>query len=325
MNVQWKQLLQFALTVIIGLAFDSPGRAVNLVYFRNTSPRGLYDFDTDTQQSTLRVGVPSGSSLTSLAVRPSDGTVFGINGGPHPDRLVRLDINTGGVIEVGILYSNSNKLAIQPGTGTLWSMGAISDGSNTNFPARALYTVNPTNANETLVGILPFAGFGGTALEFLEDGTLLCTFGGTLYRLDPATTELTPIGMSPQLTGLRDFAHVGNRLFATGPYTGSIFYIFEIDVATAHATPLAPITLGLIDGGLFEILPLSKLTISVASVSIKFPSLIGTTYQVQYRSPRTLDIWTDLGERIPGTGNEISVLDSALDDSHRTYRLQMFP
>jgi putative endonuclease len=132
---------------------------------------------------------------------------------------------------------------------------------------------------------------------------------------------------SPALAILRDLAHVGNRLFATGSDTTSVFSvsIWEIDVATGHATRLGSVNLGLSGGGLFGIPPLSKLTISVASVSIKFPSLIGTTYQVQYRSPRTLDIWTDLGERIPGTGNEISVLDSALDDSHRTYRLQMFP
>jgi hypothetical protein len=235
-------------------------------------------------------------------------------------------VNTGLTTFIGSL-TNSSRLAIEPGTGALWSVGGTVE-------ARALYKINPTNANEALVGNLPFSGFGGIALEFLDDGTLLCCFapqgaGVTLYRLDPTTAECTPIGlMTPTSSTLYDLAHVGNRLFATAA-AGSIVtstFIWEIDVATAQATPLGtPVNHGLFDLGLFEKLPLSKLTISVASVSIKWPSLIGTTYQVQYRSPRTADIWTDLGEPIPGTGNEVSVLDSDLDDSHRTYRLQMFP
>ncbi|HKX62761.1 MAG TPA: hypothetical protein VJS65_12970, partial [Verrucomicrobiae bacterium] len=116
MNSQSATFFRFAFTIAAGLVFASSGWAVNLVYFRNTSPRGLYDFDTDTQQSTLRVSVPS-ASLPSLAVRPSDGTVFGIDG---DKKLVRLDVNTGLTTVIGNLYSNSTDLAIQPGTGALW-------------------------------------------------------------------------------------------------------------------------------------------------------------------------------------------------------------
>jgi hypothetical protein len=317
MNSQSATFFRFAFTIAACLVFASSGWAVNLVYFSAPGSssglrRGLYDFDTDTQQSRLRIELPGATSLTKLAVRPSDGIVFGIDPYQTPAVLVRLDVNTGLTTIIGPL-SNSVWLAIEPGTGALWSGGG-----------GGLYKINPTNANETLVGSQPFIG----PLEFLDDGTLLGYQAGTLYRLDTTTAEPTPIGtVTPALAIVADLAHVGNRLFVTGHTNNSVLSrsIWEIDMVTGNATRLGSVNLGLSGGGLFGIQPLSKLTIDVASVSIKWPSLIGTTYQVQYRSPRTADIWTDLGDPIPGTGNEISILDSDLDDSHRTYRLQMFP
>jgi hypothetical protein len=67
------------------------------------------------------------------------------------------------------------------------------------------------------------------------------------------------------------------------------------------------------------------LTIAVASVSLKWPSVSGTTYQLQYQSPRTTNLWTDLGMPIPGTDADITVIDSVSEDPLRIYRLQSFP
>ena len=167
----------------------------------------------------------------------------------------------------------------------------------------------------------------GLQLEFLDDGTLLGYSAGTLYRLDPATAEATPIGATtPHLPLLIDFAHVGNRLFATASTnSSSAIFIWEIDVATAQATLLGPqASVGVIGGGLTELLPMSRLTIAVASISIKFPSVIGTTYQVQYRSPQTANIWTDFGEPIPGTGDVVTVFDT-VEDPLRVYRMFSSP
>jgi len=68
-----------------------------------------------------------------------------------------------------------------------------------------------------------------------------------------------------------------------------------------------------------------RVTIQVATVAVRWPSTTGTVYQLQYRSSLTGDIWTNLGAPIDGTGSNIVVLDSVLDQPRRFYRVQLAP
>jgi hypothetical protein len=326
MNIMPSNHRLFTSIVIASLFFTGATSGANLVYFRE-GPSRLYDFNTDTKATAFRINLSPGGRLFSLDVRPDDGAIFGINAGTSPATLVSVDLYTGAWTNIGVLHSNSTALAFEPGTGTLWSVG-FAPGTF----QRRLLTINPTNAVETLVGDLPFAGYGADALAFLSDGTLFYYESildypqpnGRLYRLNRTNAEPTLIAaITPSIPDLQDFAHVGNRLFATSFGHGTTA-VWEIDPTWGQATALAPSD-GLGYGGVIALPPLSKLTIAVAAISLKWPTTLGKTYQLQYQSPRTANLWTNLGTPIQGTGNDISVLDSVGDDIQRTYRLQMLP
>jgi hypothetical protein len=77
--------------------------------------------------------------------------------------------------------------------------------------------------------------------------------------------------------------------------------------------------------GVVEVDPTPKLTIDVASVAIKWYSATNSVYQLQYRSSLTTNAWVNLGLPISGTGSNVVILDSVLNDPRRIYRLQLVP
>jgi hypothetical protein len=331
MNARFKYVIPALTAVAMGLTLIHSADAVNLVYlFEGGNARGLYDYDTDTQKSTFRTSVPfSAGRLLSLDVRPSDAVVFGLDLGASPARLKRLDRNTGEATFIG--NCRCSHLSFQPGTSDLFGVQVESE----TFK-RSLVTINPTNGNVTPVGDLPFSGEGTCAIEFLGDGTLILfedmgefpSTGARIHKVNPTNAQLTLIGsVTPRLPNtLGDLGHVGNRLFATDHGTFQhLPFLWEIDIHTGNATAFESPALTLGYGGLFALPPVTKLTISVASVSLKWPSVTGTTYQLQYQSPRTTNLWTELGPPIPGTDAEITVIDSVLDDPLRIYRLHSSP
>ena len=327
MNARFKFVITALTAVAMGFTVVHSADAVNLVYlFEGGTARGLYDYDTDTQKSTFRTSVPfSAGRLFSLDVRPSDAVVFGLDLGASPGRLMRVDRNTGEATSIG--NCRCSNLSFQPGTSDLFGVQVESE----TFK-RSLVTINPTNGNVTPVGDLPFSGSGGCAIEFLGDGTLILfedmSMGPRIHKVNPTNAQLTLIGsVTPRLPNtLVDLAHVGNRLFATDHGTTQhLPFLWEIDIHTGNATAFDSPSRTLGYGGLFALPPVTKLTIAVASVSLKWPSVVGTSYQLKYQSPRTTNLWTDLGPPIPGTDAEITVIDSVLDDPLRIYRVHSSP
>jgi len=64
------------------------------------------------------------------------------------------------------------------------------------------------------------------------------------------------------------------------------------------------------------------LTIQVSSIEICWPAATGITYQVQYRSDLTTNLWENLGDPIPGT-NGFMCIEEPVTSPQRYYRLQI--
>jgi hypothetical protein len=66
------------------------------------------------------------------------------------------------------------------------------------------------------------------------------------------------------------------------------------------------------------------LSIRISHVTVSWSSSLGKTYQVQYRSELTTNIWTDLGAPVAGNGLTNSVVD-AIAGPQRFYRVITSP
>lgn len=66
------------------------------------------------------------------------------------------------------------------------------------------------------------------------------------------------------------------------------------------------------------------LSIRVSEVELCWPAAADKTYQVQYRSDLTTNLWANLGNTIPGTNGFVCVRD-AITSVQRFYRLQLVP
>jgi hypothetical protein len=68
--------------------------------------------------------------------------------------------------------------------------------------------------------------------------------------------------------------------------------------------------------------PLPTLSIRVSQVELCWDTILNRTYQLQYRSDLTANIWTDLGTQISGTGARVCVQDPVpVGQPQRFYRV----
>jgi outer membrane protein assembly factor BamB len=218
-----------------------------LTYFlrdpAGANPRGLYNFDTATGTSTLRAPVTSTNPLFSFDIRPSDGTVFGVD---LNSNLFRINPDTGQVTVIG----NTGV-----GAGTLTAIAfRPSDSAGFVDAQGQFYSLNAATGAVTLIGPSPNVNRG---LIFSPTGTL---FGfnsdtGNLYTVDPATGATTLVGGSgPPITVLAEDATFGasGALYMQDfgdPVNGITGHIFQVNTAsgarTVVGTPVGPAVLGL--------------------------------------------------------------------------------
>jgi hypothetical protein len=66
------------------------------------------------------------------------------------------------------------------------------------------------------------------------------------------------------------------------------------------------------------------LSIRISHITLSWNSSADKTYQVQYRSELTTNIWTDLGASVPGDGLTNSVIDTIVGPQ-RFYRVITLP
>ena len=205
------------------------GEQIDLVYFEENggggNPRGLYNFDASTGNSTLRTTVSGAKRYFSFDERPSDGMIFAaevVTG----NALWTIDIDTGGLtFECSHYLDTVADVSFDPATDELY-------GLMRNAPY-GLYTIDPASGGSTFIG---YVGNGvRTGMTFAPDGTLYgMTLTGTLYTIDKTTGGTTLIGGSGDYVSTvedADFTPDG-RLFAVD-WSGNLV---QIDTATGHRT-----------------------------------------------------------------------------------------
>jgi len=254
-----KQLLLVLAVVLLGALMSSRAGATTLFFFDEEADgeggtTGFYTFDTETGAVSLVAVVTGGSRFFSLARRPSDGAVFGLDVFPSTASasIYTVDFDTGviqfvvqatlppegnGIADITFDPLTGDLLAIDRAfsllysvdltTGVLTTIGDAGagflrppraaltfapDGSLFAFSADVqgdngtLFSINPANANATLVGN------GGPVPLTLEDGTFardgifyVSDFDGRIHRVDTSTGVRTTIGntaLGPGLSGL---------------------------------------------------------------------------------------------------------------------------
>jgi hypothetical protein len=197
-----------------------------LIYFTE-SPRGLYNFDTDTGLSTLRCSMAGSERFFAMDRRPSDGAVFAVDLlGPG---LWTINTESGATNRVGTLTPtvyHPEGIAFNPQTGELFV-----DSVN-----GALYKVNPATAATT------FIGQSGKVLgghSFIPDGSAMLAMGqgqgqDYLYKVDPTTAAATYVGPGITATSVpEDTTFAADGQFYGTDYHGSIY---RLNTQTGAAT-----------------------------------------------------------------------------------------
>ena len=203
---------------LVLVTLSAPAYAVVLVYFDENggsgSPRGLYDFDSDTRVSTLRTTLGGTQRFTAMDVRRSDRELFAVSldGG-----LWNIDPDSGDTTLIGDTGLGSlgpTGIAFDPFTDRL----LVLENSTTN-----LYEVDAVTAAASLIGTL---GSGvDRGLSFSPSGELFAyNFGPNLYRIDPSAATATLVGGPTPYSMIREdstFTPDG-RLFVTD-FDGNIY------------------------------------------------------------------------------------------------------
>lgn len=218
---------------ILGLAafvtiFSATGasRAAQLIYFTE-SPRGLYNFDTETGVSSLRCSMTGTERFFAMDRRPSDGTVFAVD--LLGAGLWTINTECGATSRIGTLSPAVDRpkgITFNPVTGDLFVSSV----------AGALYEVNPTTAATSLVGQ---SGMLLNGHSFAPDGaTMFAVRQGEhdngLYTVSATTAAATYVGPGIVGTSVPEdttFAPDG-RLYGTDYHGG----IYRLDTQTGVAT-----------------------------------------------------------------------------------------
>jgi hypothetical protein len=167
--------------------------AATLVYFDedgglNGRPRGLYNYDTSSAASTLRVVVGGTQRFFGMDRRASDSRVVAVdidanNPGGVASNLWTIDIDSGATALVGsTAVPQIVGVAFHPATGVLYG---LRNGGG-------LYTLSMVSGAASFIGL---TGAAERGLAFAPDGTLYAfAINGSLYRLNPTTGAATFLG-----------------------------------------------------------------------------------------------------------------------------------
>ena len=238
-------------------------RAEQLIYFTE-SPRGLYNFDTETGQSTLRCSMTGEERFFAMDRRPSDGMVFAVD--LWGSGLWNIDTENGETTLIGTLNPTVDRpegITFHPETGELFVSSVEGD----------LYKVDPDTAVTTLIG---HSNLTINGHSFTPDGSeILAVRQGTggLYSVDSTTASATYIGSgtSPNTTPEDTTFGRNGELFGTA-YNGTI-YRFNTETGEATlvgSTGYGKGLLGLITADVPEPSTLVLLSIGAISMLAKF-------------------------------------------------------
>ncbi len=146
-----------------------------------------------------------------------------------------------------------------------------------------------------------FKSYGGATLTKLEDYSILA--GGTNVNFD--TYRLVAVTKLPRITGVRLEVMEDSSLPTGGPGRHANGNVVVYNIAMSALPSI---------GDLIS-------TINVSSVDICWEGVPGKSYQVQYRSELTDNLWSNLGPPVVGNGTN-RVTDIARDTEKRFYQVK---
>jgi hypothetical protein len=241
--------------------------------------------------------------------------------------LRRIDPETGGVLE-----TRSTGLSTHVGLGSYGGVLFMSydPGGNTLvqpvIPAGTSF-VTPTLGARDLTaqgGGLWYADFDeGKIVKMSTNGQLLAQFASPV--------GFGAAGIEWDGAHLLHTRHDGNILYFIDPADGSVdgqIDLSEFNLKIAGGLAWNGEELFAADVQrlyVFRIRPPVTMTIRVSQVEVCWNSRTNKTYQVQYRSGLTTNLWTDLGAALPGTGATICILDAVAGQEQRFYRVLETP
>ncbi len=288
-----------ALSFALALAGPFPATADPILYATAGAGGSLVKIDVGAHTVTEvgKTGVPFALGIAINA----QGQAFTVTDShpafPGTPRLARVDLATGVVTPFGSVLGEDEfmGLGFAP-DGTLYGVNASSGTPD----AGSLYRFNPDTGEATKVGVTGGC-FDIMDLAWTPDGTMYGAVNDSLYRVDPATGQATLV------TKLQGVAQVmGLAIDDLG-----VFYVSEIvpnaplvrvDPVTGAITKILDTGVDLIHGLEFVRPPLVT-TIRVSQVDVCWNSVSGLTYQVEYRSDLTANLWTSLGGCVLGDGS----------------------
>lgn len=184
---------------------------------RSCTPSTLYELDPTDGSIVATIGSTGVSGMTSMALNPLTGIMYGITtgGGDEGDvvcesNLYTINLATGAVTLIGPTAVPRGKPdAAFRADGTMFSYTTeyLDNGGG-------LYTVNLTTGAMTLVGDTGVSPWD-ISLTF-EAGTLVMTDGDTIYTVDTSTGLATPV--TGQGTETND-----SNMSTTHPVTGQVY------------------------------------------------------------------------------------------------------
>jgi hypothetical protein len=238
----------------VGLALHVAATAVAapLVFF-DGSPRGLYNFDTETGAVSFRAPVGGSESFRAIDRNPADGGFYAVDLGGG---LWTIDLDTGATSLVGNTgLSSLVGLAIHPTSGEFFAFRRSS-------PGGYLYRLDPATAIATQIGFSQVDG----GLAFSPDGTLYGLDDDFVHVMDTTTGTSQRVAI-PSFTVPLDGTMAGDGTFTPdGRYIVNEWwgYITEADPIDSSGRRLGSSGLGGGMGGIVYVPEPSGLVLLVA-------------------------------------------------------------
>ena len=218
-------------------------------------------------------------------------------------QLASVDLATGVATPFGVNLNPEIFMGIgfSP-EGTLYGVNADSGTPNQN----SLYQFDLTTGAATKVGVT--GGCGDIMdLAWHPDGTMYGAAWDSLYRINPQTGQASLVTKLQGLTSVMGLAIDDHGNF----YVSEIVTnapLWRVDPVTGAATAVAGVSLSSPHG--LEFIPAPPLvTIRASQVEVCWNSKSNLTYQVQYRSDLTTNLWTSLVGCVRSTGSKSCISD----------------
>jgi hypothetical protein len=199
--------------------------------------------------------------------------------------------------------------------GTLYGVNADSGTPNQN----SLYQFDLTTGAATKVGVT--GGCGDIMdLAWHPDGAMYGAAWDSLYRINRNTGQAELVTKLQGLTAVMGLAIDDHGNFYVSEIVDNA-PLWRVDPVTGAATAVAGVSLSYPHG--LEFIPAPPLvTIRVSQVEVCWNSQSNLTYQVQYRSGLTTNLWTALGGCVRSTGAKSCISDPVVvGQPQRFYRV----